>query len=108
MLSEDGLVVELAGGYKGVEDTGKLVGGRCDGLGGPLAVSHATVVVAEGGGAPMEALGCKAQRVGGRMVLPVGDAIQSLVLLTRTADGVERRTLYGVRFVPMTGEAQRR
>lgn len=45
--------------------------------------------------------------VGGRMILPVGDEDQSLILLTNTAAGVERRTLFPVRFVPMTGEAEK-
>ncbi|HWO57230.1 MAG TPA: protein-L-isoaspartate(D-aspartate) O-methyltransferase [bacterium] len=45
--------------------------------------------------------------VGGRMILPVGDEDQSLILLTKTATGVERRTLFPVRFVPMTGEADK-
>ena len=44
--------------------------------------------------------------VGGRMVLPVGRGIQDLGRLTRTPEGVRRETLMGVRFVPMTGEAQ--
>jgi len=46
--------------------------------------------------------------VGGRMILPVGDLYQELVLLTKDADGVRRRSVLPVRFVPMTGEAQRR
>jgi protein-L-isoaspartate(D-aspartate) O-methyltransferase len=46
--------------------------------------------------------------VGGRMVLPVGDASQDLVRVTRTEDGVQQERLLGVRFVPMTGEAERR
>jgi protein-L-isoaspartate(D-aspartate) O-methyltransferase len=46
--------------------------------------------------------------VGGRLVAPVGEAEQELVVVTRTADGWSRRTLFPVRFVPMTGEAQRR
>jgi protein-L-isoaspartate(D-aspartate) O-methyltransferase len=44
----------------------------------------------------------------GRMVLPVGSGFQELVLLRRTPGGVERETLLPVRFVPMTGEAERR
>ncbi|MGH0029130.1 MAG: protein-L-isoaspartate(D-aspartate) O-methyltransferase [Myxococcota bacterium] len=44
--------------------------------------------------------------VGGRMVLPVGDFQQELVLLRRTEDGVQREDLIGVRFVPMRGEAE--
>jgi protein-L-isoaspartate(D-aspartate) O-methyltransferase len=43
---------------------------------------------------------------GGRMVLPVGTSWQELLLLTKDARGVGRRTLLPVRFVPMTGEAQ--
>ena len=46
--------------------------------------------------------------VGGRLVLPVGDVFQDLVLVTRDALGVREERLLGVRFVPMTGEAERR
>lgn len=45
---------------------------------------------------------------GGRLVLPVGDSWQELVRLTKTDQGVKRETLLPVRFVPMTGEAQKR
>ncbi len=45
---------------------------------------------------------------GGRLVLPLGGSFaQELVLLTRGADGVTRQELLPVRFVPMTGEAER-
>jgi protein-L-isoaspartate(D-aspartate) O-methyltransferase len=44
---------------------------------------------------------------GGRLVIPVGEGYQSLVLVTRTDSGFERRTVTPVRFVPMTGKAQR-
>jgi len=43
---------------------------------------------------------------GGRLVIPVGTRSQELVLVTRTEDGFERRTVTPVRFVPMTGKAQ--
>jgi protein-L-isoaspartate(D-aspartate) O-methyltransferase len=46
--------------------------------------------------------------VGGRMVLPVGSRYQELVRLTRTADGVKKERLLAVRFVPMTGEAEKK
>jgi protein-L-isoaspartate(D-aspartate) O-methyltransferase len=46
-------------------------------------------------------------RVGGRMVIPVGNYFQNLLLVTKTAEGVERRTILPVRFVPMTGEVQK-
>jgi protein-L-isoaspartate(D-aspartate) O-methyltransferase len=48
---------------------------------------------------------------GGRLVIPVGgpDALQSLLVLTKRADGgFDRSRVMPVRFVPMTGEAQRR
>jgi len=45
--------------------------------------------------------------IGGRLVLPMGTSDQSLWLITRTADGVRREEVLPVRFVPMTGEAQR-
>jgi protein-L-isoaspartate(D-aspartate) O-methyltransferase len=46
--------------------------------------------------------------VGGRLVIPVGGASQDLLEITRTADGLVERNVIPVRFVPMTGEAQRR
>ena len=45
--------------------------------------------------------------VGGRLVIPVGDVWQSLHVVTRTERGFGERTTLPVRFVPMTGEAQR-
>jgi protein-L-isoaspartate(D-aspartate) O-methyltransferase len=46
--------------------------------------------------------------VGGRLVIPVGEdgAVQELRVITRTEDGATSETLFEVRFVPMTGEAQ--
>ncbi len=44
--------------------------------------------------------------VGGRMILPVGDFEQDLLLLRKDEAGVHREVLMGVRFVPMRGEAQ--
>jgi protein-L-isoaspartate(D-aspartate) O-methyltransferase len=45
--------------------------------------------------------------LGGRLVIPVGSAEQELLVLTRTQEGFEQRQVLPVRFVPMTGEAQR-
>jgi protein-L-isoaspartate(D-aspartate) O-methyltransferase len=42
---------------------------------------------------------------GGRLLAPVGDAYQELVLFERTPSGITQRALLPVRFVPMTGEA---
>jgi len=47
-------------------------------------------------------------KVGGRMILPVGDRVQELVVIEKTAQGTTRRSVLPVRFVPMTGEARRR
>jgi len=44
---------------------------------------------------------------GGRMIVPVGNFNQYLELITRAGERIERRTLLGVRFVPMTGRAQK-
>jgi len=38
---------------------------------------------------------------GGRMVVPVGDHYQELVLIEKKGDEIKRRTITGVRFVPM-------
>ena len=43
----------------------------------------------------------KQLRVGGRMVLPVGDHRQRLRVLEKTAEGIRERDLFEVRFVPM-------
>jgi protein-L-isoaspartate(D-aspartate) O-methyltransferase len=45
-------------------------------------------------------------KVGGKLVIPVGEFSQDLVVVTRTPDGYERRPASYVRFVPMTGKAQ--
>jgi protein-L-isoaspartate(D-aspartate) O-methyltransferase len=45
--------------------------------------------------------------VGGRLVIPVGTAFQELRVLTRGERGVESRTLFPVRFVPLVREPGR-
>ena len=46
---------------------------------------------------------------GGRLVMPVGNYFQDLILIEKLPDGtVKRRNIGGVAFVPMTGEAQDR
>jgi len=45
--------------------------------------------------------------IGGVLVAPVGDGqYQELVVIERTANGRDRKSVAPVRFVPMTGEAQ--
>ena len=46
-------------------------------------------------------------KIGGRLVIPVGAGIQELVRITKTTDGTKRENLLPVRFVPMTGEAEK-
>ena len=46
--------------------------------------------------------------VGARLVIPVGRFAQDMRIVTRTADGSVSETTIPVRFVPMTGEAERR
>ncbi len=45
-------------------------------------------------------------KVGGRMVIPVGDFRQELMVLDKTEEGMEKKSVIPVRFVPMTGEVQ--
>jgi protein-L-isoaspartate(D-aspartate) O-methyltransferase len=44
--------------------------------------------------------------VGGILAAPIGDVYQELVVMEKTAQGLEQRQVIPVRFVPMTGEAQ--
>ena len=45
-------------------------------------------------------------RDGGRLILPVGDEWQELVVVTRRGDRFEERRVLPVRFVPMTGKVR--
>lgn len=45
-------------------------------------------------------------REGGKMVVPVGGFFQDLLVITKTADGLEKRTVIPVRLQPMSGEVQ--
>lgn len=48
-------------------------------------------------------------RIGGRMVVPVGDDfVQDLLVITRTDDGYEKRVTIPVKLPPMSGEAQKK
>ncbi len=46
-------------------------------------------------------------KVGGIMVLPVGDYVQELVVINKTERGMEMKNVLPVRFVPMTGEIRK-
>lgn len=45
-------------------------------------------------------------RVGGKMVAPVGGFFQDLLVITKAADGLEKRTVIPVRLSPMKGKVQ--
>ncbi len=45
-------------------------------------------------------------RDGGRLIVPVGDEWQELVVLTRHGERFEERRVLPVRFVPMTGRVR--
>jgi protein-L-isoaspartate(D-aspartate) O-methyltransferase len=45
-------------------------------------------------------------RVGGKMVVPVGGGVQDLLVITKTPQGIEKRTVAPVRVSPMSGEVQ--
>ena len=47
-------------------------------------------------------------KLGGRLVAPVGDTYQQLIVMIREEDGFSLRSVLPVTFVPMTGEAQER
>jgi protein-L-isoaspartate(D-aspartate) O-methyltransferase len=48
-------------------------------------------------------------KVGGKLVIPVGQTYQDLIVMTKRKDGgFDRENVLPVRFVPMTGEAQRK
>jgi protein-L-isoaspartate(D-aspartate) O-methyltransferase len=44
---------------------------------------------------------------GGRLILPVGDHVQELKIVTRRGSTFEERNVLGVTFVPMTGEIRK-
>lgn len=46
-------------------------------------------------------------KVGAKMAIPVGDYFQELLLIKKADQGLKEKRVSPVRFVPMTGEAQR-
>ncbi|MGB8656264.1 MAG: protein-L-isoaspartate(D-aspartate) O-methyltransferase [Candidatus Zixiibacteriota bacterium] len=47
-------------------------------------------------------------KVGGRLVIPVGDVFQELMVIIKTETGTKKMNVIPVRFVPMTGEAEKK
>ena len=66
---------------------------------------HAIIVTAAAGQVPQPLMNQLA--IGGRMILPVGNKSQKLLLVHRTKKGYETHELLPVAFVPMTGESQK-
>ena len=44
---------------------------------------------------------------GGRLVIPVGEEFQELVVVTRRGSAYDERRVLAVRFVPMTGAVRK-
>jgi protein-L-isoaspartate(D-aspartate) O-methyltransferase len=75
-------------------------------LGWPEAAPFDGIMVTAAAPRIPEAL--KAQlKDGGRLVIPVGDELQELVVVTRRGAAYEERRVLPVRFVPMTGKVRR-
>lgn len=75
-------------------------------LGWPEAAPFDAIIITAA--APRIPEPLKAQlKDGGRLVMPLGDQAQELVLVTRAGDGFPERRLIPVRFVPMTGQIRR-
>ena len=75
-------------------------------LGWPEAAPFDAIIVTAA--APRIPEPLKAQlRDGGRLVIPVGEGLQELVVVTRRGDDYAERRVLPVRFVPMTGAVRR-
>jgi protein-L-isoaspartate(D-aspartate) O-methyltransferase len=75
-------------------------------LGWPEAAPFDAIIITAA--APRIPEPLKAQlKDGGRLVMPLGDQAQELVLVTRTGAAFPERRLIPVRFVPMTGQIRR-
>jgi protein-L-isoaspartate(D-aspartate) O-methyltransferase len=89
-------------GYRGIEHrTGDGYGGWPD-----AAPFSAILVTAAPDHVPRPLVDQLAP--GGRLVIPVGADVQKLMVVTRTGEGTRTEEVIPVRFVPMTGEAERR
>jgi protein-L-isoaspartate(D-aspartate) O-methyltransferase len=83
----------------GVENVTLVVGDGSRGLPDHAPYDAINVAAAAGGAVPPALADQLAP--GGRLVAPVEDGEQRLVLLTRTSEGIDRRALERVRFVPL-------
>ena len=70
-----------------------------------LAPFHAIVVAAAPSKIPQPLIDQLA--AGGNLIIPVGDYHQELEVIRKTTEGLQRQRSISVRFVPMTGEAEK-
>lgn len=89
-LGYDNVTVRAGDGYRGWPDE---------------APFDAVIVTAAPGHVPKPLT--EQLKDGGVLVIPVGDKEQSLLRITRTGNAFKRESVIPVRFVPMTGEAER-
>ncbi|MCA9451679.1 MAG: methyltransferase domain-containing protein, partial [Nitrospira sp.] len=87
-LGYDNVIVRAGDGYKGWPDEGPF---------------DAIILTAAPNHIPEPLL--EQLAIGGRLILPVGDYPQRLLLIRRTEEGYQETELLPVVFVPMTGEA---
>jgi protein-L-isoaspartate(D-aspartate) O-methyltransferase len=85
----------------GVENVTLIVGDGTRGL--PEHAPFDAINVAAAAGAGIPAALEDQLALGGRLVVPVEDGEQRLVVVERTTKGLERRGLERVRFVPLVG-----
>jgi len=79
-----------------------------DGYGGwPEKAPFDAVLVAAAPGQIPEPLREQVNPAGGRMVIPVGDEVQDLLVVRRVDSRFQEMRIAPVRFVPMTGAAER-
>ncbi|NQU05374.1 MAG: protein-L-isoaspartate(D-aspartate) O-methyltransferase [Calditrichaeota bacterium] len=90
-LSYDNIIVKIGDGYRGLPDN---------------APFDAIILTAAPPEIPQPLL--DQMKIGARLIAPVGETWQKLVLIERTDEGYSEKPLLPVRFVPMTGEAQER
>ncbi|MCF7810465.1 protein-L-isoaspartate(D-aspartate) O-methyltransferase [bacterium] len=90
-LGYDNIIVKIGDGYRGLPDN---------------APFDAIILTAAPPEIPQPLL--DQMSIGARLIAPVGELWQELVLIERDETGYSRKPLLPVRFVPMTGEAQER
>ena len=90
-LGYDNIIVKIGDGYRGLPD---------------YAPFDAIILTAAPPEIPQPLL--DQMKMGARLIAPVGETWQELVLIERKENGYQKESLLPVRFVPMTGEAQER